>query len=59
MATRREFLVNSLAVGTISLVPHLDSVVLRGKPLMCDDLDNLLVHVATRAAAPDAGRPSS
>jgi hypothetical protein len=40
--TRREFLVNSLAVGTM-----------RG------DLDNLLAHVATWAAASNAGRPGS
>jgi imidazolonepropionase-like amidohydrolase len=37
----------------------IDSVVLKGKLLMRDDLDNLLAHVATRGAAPNAGRPSS
>ena len=46
-------------VEDIRNTQKIDSVVLRGKPLMRDDLDNLLVHVATRAAAPDAGRPSS
>jgi imidazolonepropionase-like amidohydrolase len=35
----------------------IDSVVLKGKLLMRGDLDNLLEHVATRAAASNAGKP--
>jgi hypothetical protein len=37
----------------------IDSVVLNGTLLMRGDLDNLLAHVATRAAASNAGTPSS
>jgi len=37
----------------------IDSVVLKGKLLMRGDLESLLAHVATRAAASNAGMPSS